>query len=193
MTKPRRIVSFVRRLFVKACVVYACVSIPLNLAFDRGTMISGSMSPTLKGTDKAGDTVLVDRVTYRLRAPRRGELVSFEDDEGVRVIKRLVGLPGETVSIADGRALIDGRPLMEPLAFRGIRYSHAGLFVSPARRFKVSPGNYFVLGDDSGDSYDSRYWGGLRADQIRGRAVAVIWPPSRIRLIGASKPVRSRQ
>ena len=181
------IVSIMYRVFEKACVVYVCVSIPLTLAFERTAVISGSMAPTLRGNSRSGDSVLIDKLCYRFRSPRRGELVSFFDDDGRHIIKRVVGLPGETVSIADGQALIDGRPLTEPAAFRGIRYFHAGAFSSAARRFRVAPSHYFVLGDDSRDSDDSRYWGALRGEKIRGRAIAIIWPGSRMQFLSPSR------
>ena len=176
------------RQFRRFCVAYVCLSVPMQWAFESTRIISGSMAPTLQGTREAGDTVLVDLLSFGLREPKRGELVSFVDDDGVQMIKRVVGLPGEEVAIAKGRVLINREPLTEPAAFAGIHYYNHGAFTGPGRRFRVQPGHYFVLGDDSKDSYDSRYWGGLRRDRIQGRAVAIVWPPTRAGLLRASKP-----
>ena len=170
-------------LFQRTCVAYACVSLPLQAAFAPGRMISGSMTPTLIGREEAGDTVLVSKLTYRFRAPRRGDLVAFTDSDGVRAIKRVVGLPGEVVSIADGRVLIDGEALDAPPVFQTIEYRNKGAFANPRSKFRVKPGHYFVLGDDSADSYDSRYWGALSEDRIQGQAVAIVWPWPRLRLL----------
>ena len=114
----------------------------------------------------------------------RGELVAFTDTEGVRVIKRVVALPGETVRIADGRAYIDGQVLADPPVFGRIHYYNAGAFSEPENEYRVKPSHYFVLGDDSQDSYDSRYWGGVREDRIQGRAMAIVWPLRRARWLG---------
>ena len=169
--------------FQQVCVAYVCVSLPLQYAFAPGRMISGSMTPTLQGTQDDGDTVVVNKLAYRFRQPKRGELVAFVDEEGVRVIKRVVGLPGEIVSIADGRVYIDGRPLSEPPVFRSIQYCNKGAFSRPGNRYRVVGGHYFVLGDESTDSYDSRYWGALREDRIQGQAIAIVWPWPRARIL----------
>ncbi len=183
-------VARLRRVFEKACVVYVCVSIPLAVAFERGVMVSGSMAPTLKGSRETGDMVLIDRVTYRFREPRRGELVYFLDIEGQCPIKRVVGLPGEVISIAGGRVVVDGQPLSYPAVFADLDYHNAGAFSSPARRFRVRPGHVFVLGDDSADSFDSRYWGALDRKHVLGRAVAIVSPWHRIRTLRPSHPLR---
>ena len=188
----RRHISILWRLFEKACVGYVCIGVPLAIVFERSTVISGSMSPALKGTERAGDTVLVNKVAYRFRAPRRGELVSFTGEFGEHIIKRVVAFPGEIVQIADGKVVVNGNPVTEPFVFCSICYVNAGVFKSPKRRFRVRPGHYFALGDFSGDSHDSRYWGGLRGDKIRGRAVAIISPWLRIRLFRASGRCHSR-
>ena len=170
-------------LFQRVCVAYVCLSLPLQLTFAPGRMISGSMTPTLQGTQDSGDTVVVNKLAYQFRAPSRGDLVAFTDSDGVRVIKRVVAMPGEVVRIAHGRAVIDGQPLAEPELFRNIRYCNRGAFRNPNNRYRVSEGHYFVLGDDSMDSYDSRYWGALSEERITGQAVAIVWPLPRVRLL----------
>ncbi len=171
------------RFFQRTCVAYVCVSLPLQLTLEPGRMISGSMSPTLKGTQAQGDTVVVSKLAYRFRKPHRGELVAFTDDMGVRAIKRVVGLPGEVVSIGYGRVYINGKPLTAPALFRRIHYYNHGAFGKPTNKYRVAEGCYFVLGDDSQDSYDSRYWGALRGERIEGRAMAIVWPLPRARML----------
>ncbi|MBM4079514.1 MAG: signal peptidase I [Planctomycetes bacterium] len=178
--------TFWLKLFQRACVAYACVTVPFQCAFAPTRMVSNSMWPTLQGTASGGDMVLVSKLSCRLRPPRRGELVAFTDDEGVRVIKRVVGLPGEVVRIADGRMHVNGRPLTQPAVFRRIRYENHGSFSQPTSQFRVAEGCYFVLGDDSSDSYDSRFWGALSRSRIEGRAVAILWPWRRLRWLEAA-------
>ena len=84
---------------------------------------SSSMSPTLNGPEKGRpDHLLIERLTYRVRSPRRWELVSFHNTDGILVAKRVVGLPGEVVSVKDGNACIDGVPLSPPDELRFLYY-----------------------------------------------------------------------
>ena len=142
-------------------------------------MSSASMSPTLRADPSDG--VLVDRLSPRLRAPERGEIVFFPLPDGQWVMKRVMGLPGDRISIAAGRVVANDRPVELPAVAR-ISYVNAGHLASGVT-LQVKPGFYFVLGDDSSDSYDSRYWGCLAATEIRGYARAIVWPPARARFL----------
>jgi signal peptidase I len=142
-------------------------------------MQSGSMAPTLKADAQISDGVLVDRLTLRFRAPRRYEIVFFRLDDRTWVLKRVMGLPGEIVEIKEGRVVVNKRPLTGPPADR-IRYEHAG-HLGPGKQVKIDPGHYLVLGDDSSDSFDSRFWGCVAATSLAGVARAIVWPPSSIR------------
>jgi len=156
-----------------AFVVYA-------VGFDISVMASGSMAPTLQGTSiENGDHVLTEKVSYWFRRPHRWEVVTFRNSESLQVMKRVVGLPGETVSLKDGEVMIDGSPVGRPPALGFLKYYTFGhLF-----RGKSAPcgTGYYVLGDDSKDSQDSRFEGPVAPEQIRGRAWLVVWPLSRVR------------
>ena len=102
-------------------------------------------------------------------------------------MKRVVGLPGETVEIAEGGVLIDGKPLTGPPEVTRQSYVNDG-HLPAGQALRVAPGHYLVLGDDSQDSYDSRFWGCLLASEIRGLGVAVVWPPSRVKGLGLENP-----
>lgn len=153
-------------------------------AFDVNEVVSNSMAPTLRG-DGAGaagnDWVLYETVSTRAAlAPRRSSLVVFRSDEGLLIVKRVCGLPGERLRVIDGRLEVDGALLPPPAP--GVAYTRAGhLRPGPdgPRAYEVPAGSVFLLGDDSKDSWDSRYFGGLPVERLRGRAVAVIWPPAR--------------
>ncbi|MFA5149831.1 MAG: signal peptidase I [Candidatus Omnitrophota bacterium] len=153
---------------------------------------TGSMRPTLL----EGDLILVNKFIYgakvpfthlrlpALRQPKRGDVVVFiyPEDKNKDFIKRLVALPGETVEIKSGTIYVDSQPLLEPV-FNSRYYYNRGNFAKEYEKVVVPQGSYFVLGDNSGSSRDSRYWGFVPADNILGEAVVIYWPPLRIRVI----------
>jgi len=152
-------------------------------------MPTNSMAPTICG----GDHLLVNKLAGR---PRRGDVVVFRTDEVVNItagargkiyIKRVVGLPGEQISFEPPRVLINGHPLTEPPILEKIQSAQDGFggYVSPAigppptNCHTLGPDEYFMLGDNSAHSYDSRYWGPIKRRAIIGRAVCIYWPLGR--------------
>ena len=148
---------------------------------------SPSMEPTLhcgKPADgcrsRFSDRVIANRIVYRFHAPERGDIVVFDAPAGVRAacgadgafVKRIVGLPGEHVSMRDGLVLIDGVPLKEPYLDPGARGRESG-------EWPRSRGGYFVLGDNRAMSCDSRRWGVVPLENVIGRADIRYWPPNR--------------
>jgi signal peptidase I len=159
---------------------------------------SSSMEPTLL----VGDRVLVNKMTYRFREPVRGEVVVFteegttEDEDGNLLtgtleslasglgvtqaserdfIKRIIGLPGETIEMRDGVVHIDGAPIPEAATSDGGYLSRPDL--TDFGPVTVEPGHYFMMGDNRPNSADSRYGlGQISRDQLLGRAFVVIWP-----------------
>jgi len=146
------------------------------------------------------DRIVVNKWIYRTCEPQRGDLVVFQTDkinknkEGLPtvtvVVNRLVGLPGETVDIDPPYVLINGKRLTEPAIFDTIsskQEGYSGYFQpetlgGPASLpITLGPEEYFLLGDNSPRSYDSRYWGPVQREKIRGKAIRIYWPPSRIR------------
>ena len=131
---------------------------------------SSSMEPTLE----VGDRVLVNKLSYDLHDVNRGDLVVFERPDGSAgdikdLIKRAIGLPGETVEIRDGSVLIDGRVLDEPyLADEEVLVEFAPVVVPEDQ--------VFVMGDNRDDSRDSRAFGPITIDSIVGRAFVRVWP-----------------
>lgn len=157
---------------------------------------SVSMVPQLRVNDR----VVVSRLAYDLHRPRRGDIVVFpaprgefppaperalvsrvlhdvgiglglSSDETV-LIKRVIGLPGETVQGEAGHVFIDGRELIEP-------YLPRSTLTSSFAPYRVPPGMVWVMGDNRGDSSDSRVFGAITEKTIVGRAVWKIWPPQR--------------
>jgi signal peptidase I len=154
---------------------------------------TSSMEPTLHcarpgdGCEaRMSDRVLVNRLVYHFRDPRRGERVVFEVPDRARTacgvdgtfVKRIVGLPGETVELRlrGGRELVfvDGRRLDEPY----VAPDRRGF--GPERSWRIPRDRYFVLGDNRTSSCDSRRWGALPRDNLIGPIVMTYWPPPRI-------------
>jgi len=150
---------------------------------------SGSMEPTIK----PGDRVLVDRLSYDLHGVHAGDVVVFakpadDDDPGVRdLIKRVIGLPGERIrSGPGGEILVGGRPLRQPWLTRSAE-AHPGPPICSINRtdcigstLVLPAGEYYMMGDNRGDSEDSRYFGPVSRSLIVGRAFVRIWPLSRL-------------
>ena len=132
------------------------------------TIPSGSMSPTLL----VGDYILVNKFIFHFRDPARGDVVVFKYpwDEKRDFIKRVVAVGGEELFIKERRVFVDGQPLEEPYA-RYSDLSHASEY-GPVT---VPADSYFVMGDNRDNSQDSRYWGFLKREKIRGKTFMIYW------------------
>ena len=148
---------------------------------------TGSMEPTLHGDRKSGDKILANKFIYRFNDPKRGDIVIFKT-KGIEKItkkkdyvKRLVGLPGDVVEIKYGSVYINGEKLQEPDAFKKIDYvSIPGwTYGTSGNPVKIPKGHYYMLGDNSDSSNDSRHWGFVPEKNIKGKALLIYWPPSR--------------
>ncbi len=133
---------------------------------------SGSMIPTLQ----VKDYILVNEFIYRFNEPKRGDVVVFRPPESANAgekefIKRIVGLPGETLSVQDGQVFINGEPLDEPYVKNLPDY-----FLPPV---KIPEDYYYMLGDNRPSSADSHVWGGVPRKNFIGKAVLIILPPRR--------------
>lgn len=139
------------------------------------TAVNGdSMQPTLHD----GDHLFVDKITYRIKEPERFDVIvfPFHYQEETYYIKRIIGLPGETVQIDEnGVIYINGEVLKESFGKEVINADKIGLAAEP---IVLGEDEYFVLGDNRNDSFDSRYGqvGNIARDEIIGRAWLRIWP-----------------
>ncbi|MBI3324400.1 MAG: signal peptidase I [Candidatus Omnitrophica bacterium] len=141
---------------------------------------SGSMRPTLM----EGDRILVSKFSYRFHEPHRADIVVFRYPEDPKrpFIKRLAGIGNDQVEIRDGHVLVNGQPSDSPV-MQHIRYINQGPYGQEARPIHVPGGMFFVLGDNSPSSHDSRFWGFVPRKLMIGRALCIFWPPQRIRLL----------
>ena len=141
---------------------------------------SGSMEPTLHGAtaDHSGDRVVVNKFVYRFNPPQRGDIVVFvaptEADKDF--IKRVIAVGGDVIEIRDGHVIVDGKPTTETY----VAGEFAGAEFGPV---DVPKGKLFVIGDNRGNSSDSRVFGPIDEDKVIGEAIATYWPFNRIRLL----------
>ena len=132
-------------------------------------------SSSMVSTLNIGDRVLVNKLSYRLHDVNRGDIIVFERPEGEAdseiqdLIKRVVGLPGDTVEGQNGQVLINGEPLDEP-------YLDEGVTTGDFDPVEVPEDHLFMMGDNRGDSRDSRFFGPIAEDTIVGRAFFRVWP-----------------
>jgi signal peptidase I len=144
-------------------------------------------SASMEDTLLIGDRVLVDRISWRFSQPERGDIVVFHSPvEQPVLIKRIIGMPGDEISLNGGKVYINGKPLAEPYVRRvdgqpepSEPFSN-GLPWSLQEPYKVPADSYFVMGDNRTDSGDSRDFGPIKRGQFVGHAFAKYWPPGRI-------------
>lgn len=151
------------------------IALLLNaLVIEAALVESGpSMLPTLR----AGERVMLEKVSYRLHVPRRGDIVAAQGpgSSGL-LVKRVVALPGETVEVRNGHTIVEGVQLDE----RWVTY-WGGRDLLP---LTIPEGHVLILGDNRGNSRDSRVIGPVPVEAIRGRAWFVFWPLDRWRWLG---------
>jgi signal peptidase I len=119
-----------------------------------------------------------------LRQPQRGDVIVFiyPEDTKKDFIKRLVGLPLDTIEIKSGSIYVNGQ-IISDHTFNQRYYYNRGDFGKEGEKLVVPADSYFVLGDNSGSSRDSRYWGFVPKDNVLGKAIVIYWPLQRIRVI----------
>jgi signal peptidase I len=134
-----------------------------------------------------GEYLLTDKLSYRFREPKRGEVIVFEapGTDGDEFIKRIIGLPGETLEIKDNEIYVDGRVLEEVYIAPEI-LTKPGNFLREESMVIIPEGEYLVLGDNRPFSSDSRAWGLIEKSAITGRAWIVYWPPPSVGLVEAA-------
>jgi signal peptidase I len=197
MLVPRRFVSRLPRRWRRVLdrLLTLAVAVGVVLAFEAEVakpyrVPSASMEPTLhcprpvRGCEaRFSDRVLALKIVYRFRDPSRGEIAVFDAPAGAKrcgesgsdvFVKRVVGLPGETVSERDGTVFVDGRPLSNRYVPRYERDHRTGSWP------RLGPHDYFVMGDNRSSSCDSRDWGPVPRTSFIGPASVTYWPPNRV-------------
>lgn len=166
---------------IKILIIAAVIVLPIRYFLFQPFIVKGdSMVPNFH----SGDYLIVDEISYRFVNPQRGDVVvlKFPADASQRFIKRIVGLPGETVDIKNGKVSITKDGTITPLHEE---YLPATLSTDGNTHLTLSDGNYFVMGDNRPFSYDSRRWGVLPEEDIIGRAFIRIYPFTNISYFSA--------
>lgn len=169
----QRVGSFLKDLLesaVIAAVITAVIFIFIGMPF---RIPSESMEPALYPSDR----VFAFKTVYFFSLPKRGEVIVFHypPDPKQYYVKRVIGLPGDTVEVRDGYAIVNGTKLEEPY----VRFP-GGPNWGPT---KVPDNSLFVMGDNRANSGDSRFWGFVPRKNVVGRAVARFWPLNRMGVI----------
>ena len=157
----------------KIVIIALLIVLPIRYFLFQPFIVRGqSMEPNFNH----GDYLIVDQITYRFRAPERGEIIVFKYpvDPSQRFIKRVIGLPGETIEIQEGKVVIYNNG--EGLALDESAYLFSSAFTSDDVHISLDENEYFVLGDNRGASADSRRWGPLPEENIVGRTLIKAWP-----------------
>ena len=154
---------------------------------------SGSMIPTFQ----VGDRIFVNKFIYgakvpffnmnlpAVRQPKRGDIIVFisPDTPQKDFVKRLIAVEGEKVEIRDGRIIVNGKFIDEPSSIRSVYYYNAGDYGKEGQVIDVPKDSYFVLGDNSASSRDSRFWGFVPRKNLLGKAIFIYWPIYRMKIM----------
>jgi signal peptidase I len=161
-------------------------------------------SQSMENTLLVGDRVLVNKMVYRFREPRRGEVMvfinpnaptpdrnffedvvhwvteglGFSSDPQKDFIKRVIGLPGDVIELRRGKVFVNGKRLQEP-------YLHPERGTADEGPYTVGEDQFFMMGDNRTNSSDSRVFGAIPRENIVGRAFVILWPPSRFEWLGS--------
>jgi len=155
------------RALLETIIPALLIAIGINLFLAQATQVQGqSMEPNLHTAQR----LVVEKITYRFHGPRRGDIVVIDLPEAGSdlLIKRVIGLPGETISSKDGQVFINGEPLAEPYVL-----NPGGRDIAEQT---IPPLHVFVMGDNRRFSNDSRNFGPVPIDQVIGHAWFSYWP-----------------
>ncbi len=167
--------------FIKETLSIVVIAFVLAMLL-RTFVIEGRIIPTgsMLETLQLQDRVMVNKFIYHFKEPERGDIVVFEPPEELNTnedyIKRVIGLPGETVEMKNHKVYINGKPLNEPYIAEPVDYNYGPVV--------VPKGSLLVLGDNRNHSFDSHMWNAwLDRDHIKGKAFLIYWPIKEIQLL----------
>ncbi len=173
--KNRRKSSFWSEI-IKFTLITLLIVVPFRLYVAQPFIVSGaSMDPTFAD----GDYLIVDQISKDFTGPSRDSVIIFKypKDETKYFIKRVIGIPGDVIEIKDGAVIVNGKTIEEPFIDDINRKS------DNMDEITLSPGEYFVLGDNRKGSLDSRSWGTVKEDLIIGRPIVRLLPVPRFNVL----------
>lgn len=176
----KKISSFLLDIIQTVVVALSVFVIIYLFLFQPHQVKGSSMDPSFIDAEY----LLTDKITYRFREPKRGEVVIFTApmNQDYEYIKRIIALPGETIKIEGGNIFINGEKLEESY-LPPQRATLTGGFLREGQSLIMPEGRYFVIGDNRNHSSDSREWGTVPLESIIGRAWFRYWPLSRLGLV----------
>ncbi|WP_455716411.1 signal peptidase I [Anaerosporobacter sp.] len=177
--KDKKKVSFLKELLIWICIFLICFKVVPTYILERTLVKGSSMQNTLQNKEQ----LMVEKLTYQFSDPKRFDIVilmPFGDDVDEYFIKRVIGLPGETIQIEDEKIYINGKILEENYGKEPIQ--DGGIATEP---LTLADNEYFVMGDNRNGSNDSRadYIGPIKRELIKGKAFVRIWPLNKIGLL----------
>ncbi len=174
MLQSHATVRVLREFLITALIALA-IFLPLKATVQGYEVQYSCMLPNIRD----GDWIIVDKAIYRIGQPQRGEVVVFQPPDSLNseypFVKRVIGLPGETVEVRDGSVFINGSVLEEPYIREAPRYSMLPM--------QVPDNEYFVLGDNRNSANDSHNGWTVPDDNLIGKARLTYWPASRLGVI----------
>ena len=180
MRKPSLTTPTFIKEVVSTIIFIIAVTVLFDLALPRSLVDGQSMEPTLQHNDR----LVISRVNYLLGSPQRGDIIVMnavvqrDADKGIMLIKRVIGLPGETIEIRNQQVWIDGDLIAEPYTAEVCTIRKCSDQV-----WNLAEDEYFVMGDNRNHSNDSRSFDAVPFDHIVGQAVFRYWSPSKIGLL----------
>lgn len=168
----RSLASIALEVVILFVIAYVIAYILGHFIFGNFEIQQRSMEPTVYESER----VIINRLVYTFRSPERGDIIILLDPISRQrdFIKRVVGLPGEQVEVREGHAYVNGKRLKEAYLSKDTGQDRVG-------PIKIPPNQYYVMGDNRGNSTDSRAFGPIPRTSILGRVMVVWWPPDEIR------------
>ncbi|NMC09226.1 signal peptidase I [Candidatus Microgenomates bacterium] len=164
--------------FIETIVIALVISVVLYLfVMTPHEVVGRSMDPTYKD----GEYLMANKILYDVLSPKRGDVIIFKYSETQDFIKRIIGLPGETVGLQDGRIYINGKILDESGYLNNAIYTNGSDYLHEGETIALEDDEYFVCGDNRPHSSDSRTFGPITKDQIKAKAWLVYFPFSNLR------------
>lgn len=157
---------------VLAIVLYLFIMTPHEV-------VGSSMHPTYKN----GEMLMANKITYRVSEPKRGDVIIFKFSDTQDFIKRIVGIPGDEVMIKDGKIYINNELLDESKYLQSSVITNGGSYLHEGQSITIQDNEYFVCGDNRTNSSDSREFGPITEDKIKGKAWIVYFPFTEFRIV----------
>lgn len=167
---------------VETLVIAGAIFVVIYYFFFRPYQVNGeSMFPTYHD----GEYILTNLIALKVDSPKRGDVVVFKSPTNNEkdFIKRVIGQPGDTVRLQDGKVYVNGQELDESIYLASGVRTYGGSFLADGAQVVVPADNYFVLGDNRNFSSDSREWGFVEKEKLIGKSLIVYWPLGQLHVI----------